>query len=1669
MRGHVDEAEYLKLNDADQEEGENESEGNNQIMKYLKTHLFGLFFRLNTMKLSIAVHYHMLMIAIEAFQLLSIVLNDGKYSELGPYGTDSPWNLTQTQWLIDVCWVFRFDRYFRSGSSSFMALLVIIGFFTLAILVIGVVLAFVKGISQSIMNFLTKIMKGLITLLTNLLIIPFLDSLVFSMSCALSGKSQCLSLPSGYQFMIVFVIFTLIYFGTVCLCGMLYFDICAMCGGVMAKPHSRFKLLRLAAYLAIICCYYFIETTGKIILFLVICLVIGLVLCYVYTQYIPYYNMTMCNIRLASIVCFTSAVFCMLIGEFFKSTDQSNSSVTMLFYFLTPCLVQICHLAVIKRSRTLLEKKIQHLTNPYQVEIKARMLVMRLEEAKNKNLKSMYGENDEEENQEFRTLQTETLSELETLFNEAFKKFPNAEMLYLWSGLIQLHIFENYILAMVQCFKGLVIANKLDSQYALFHFRKTSESFYMSNMKDDAYDYEMFEKAFQNAQKNDETVTRSQFYFWAELESKTPKIQKLNKLAGETSKMIGVTRGNYQKLLKLNSKNTQALRMYGWFLSSLNNFSDLGQRYLNKAEMQEEAQQKNVNANIINSLTQPLSFFDSDNAILRVSADFETIGEIQKANASACQLLGYLSAELVGRNISLIIPSPFSENHDEYIKRFHETGKYSIVDNQQLVLYFTNKNNNIFEARLLVKVVPNGELPPYLSAIIKPTNPKYEIIMMNPEFIITGFTVQCSEIFDIGSSKNTEQKITSIINSFEENKENMMNPDGFEYSSDHDKFNCRLRLRLNDLSIGDHHCYVLKIELIEKKDKNEPRADGYKEDLKPISSILPVEKTVEKVNPTETTDKQSRSSDESQSISESNKSSKESESEEESESDGSESEEGSEEEESEEESNSDSSNSKPDSTRVMDKAILSGENLKKGKEGNSSSTASVEDPNKEKKDDPKSVKIFYEAVPGPAKDKSSSSSNSDSNSASASESKSDSDEDFSDKSSDNSHKVSEEQLEHGEGADGQSASSKSMNSSMASLAQFNKSIKGLVSYEFASTKKYVLRFKITLIITIVVLIMTSILTYEIIGKSVNSNEKLSHYVNLVGNCRHYARSLSYYARMIHLLDKGPGFTDDSATRDDYFNWLTYDTDDMHDINLELYKNYQVLSSKDRDIYVDEDIAAYLLEGDHIREIKSNLFDATSNFILQGFLLYQEFKAQVIGLDNRRAFFLYRNGMGETLQYLNISADYYVSAAKKDLEKQRITAILLILVSVILLFFCAGFAIIPAIKTIERSRREIWEIFFEIPAYVCRVMKAKCCDRLNILNEQANMDLDEHNNEDMNPDEEKKDETAGKGDDGEKDAKKLQANKKRKVVEQKKVLAYDPKQRKIMVAKLLCFFVISLAYFSLVYYTGYHVVGNILKEEPIHINWASRRKELSRAVNHWVIESILEQVPSHGYKYVVPSKQDRGSAFNYAQKVIEELDYVENSLIFGNSDEGLSFNEVRSTKHDDLLFKDACTAPVNRSKEATCSTIGDNAMTQGLHSALGLYTTLARNILLKIQSSNLTTIDQAKALLTDSDVILLRELDSLYLYDALEYSSELYEDDYRSQQIGMKVYQQVQMSLYSVFSLLLFFLVYSPMINKIGQDTKNAWSMCTLIPQEYQEDFKKLNQAIKDRRDNFKWR
>ena len=1277
MQGHIDEAEFIRNRHSEDEIillDQDEFQGS--LLKQVKSRLFSVFFRMNTLKFATASHYHLLMLLVETFQLLSLALVDGSYSTTGPYQSESPWNLSQTQWLIDVCWVFRIDRYFRTSYIGYIVLVSLSASLLVLTVVLIVALSFLQQ-SSSFTNFLVKGVKVLATLHCDLLYIPVMDSLAFGMKCAVSPSGECLDLGQGYGYLVAFIAAACVFAAVVLVCSVLYYDMCFVCGGVMAKPHPRIKLLRLLGYSIVIFAYYFTTSSAKVVLFLLISLAVGALLSYIHTQYMPYFHSSICKMRQGSLIAFTSAIFCMLIGEFFKTTDQTNSSVTMLFYFLTPCLVQITQLALAKRGKALRNRKIQHIANIYQVEMKGRMHLLELEEARSKSAKSLYSE-EERPDDNFKLVHDRSLQEIETLYAEAFKKFPNSEFLYLWSGLLQLHLFESYILAMVQCYKGMVMANKLDSQYAFYHFSRTAEGCYKHHMKDDAYDYVLFEKCLAAAQKNDESVTRSQFFFWSELESKSPKLPKLTTLSGETSNMIGVAKSNYQLLIKLNSKSTQALLMYGGFLKSLNNFSDVGDRYIQKAEMQAEAQGKNVNATVLNALTQPLSFFDAENSILSISGDFETLGEIQKANPQSISLFGYYQAELVGRNVSLLIPSPFAEAHDDYMRKFHESGQYSIVDNSSLTLYFLNKRNYLFEARTLVKVVPSAEKPPYLMAVIIPTKQTYELLMLTSEYHITAASEEADKLFDLNAAKNTELKAEAVIANFSAIRAKVDLEELIEVRMGKAGGEADVKCTLGKLLIGAKTAFVMRIETGKRRaeEADEFEKSQVNDALKDTSDPGRAVSTLK--NPISAKDVRIAFSEvvaQEEEVSSS---------------------------ESEEESGSEDSSESSSGSESQSESQSHSTSSQKAPAASQSASSMSAGAKRSSKDQSKPLIGSSEEI-------------SESVSKSASSSREDG--------------------EREEANDARSAlsSSKSMGSSMASLAYFNKHIKALISFEFARTKKYEWRFKLTLISTIVLLIITSILTFKVIQSAASYNENLSHFVNLVGNLRLYSLSLAYYIRVVSLMDLG--FLP-SDSRAQYYQWMTLDSADMHAINLRLYRNYDLISDSDRDVYIRESIPTWLMEGQNVRRIQTNLFDATSNVVLQSFLITQELSNPPLNISNRRAFYVYRNGEGELLSYLNKSAKFYVNSALRDVDKQRLTAILLIMASVLVLLFCAGFAIIPAIRTLEKSKREVWDIFFEIPAYVCRIMKGRCNERLGALNESASIELEELKEEGREDDKER---------------------------------------------------------------------------------------------------------------------------------------------------------------------------------------------------------------------------------------------------------------------------------------------------------------------------------------------
>jgi len=70
-------------------------------------------------------------------------------------------------------------------------------------------------------------------------------------------------------------------------------------------------------------------------------------------------------------------------------------------------------------------------------------------------------------------------------------------------------------------------------------------------------------------------------------------------------------------------------------------------------------------------------------AILNAAVDaiitIDYKGVIVSVNPSTISMFGYTEEELVGSNVSILMPSPYREEHGQYLERFHETGEAKII------------------------------------------------------------------------------------------------------------------------------------------------------------------------------------------------------------------------------------------------------------------------------------------------------------------------------------------------------------------------------------------------------------------------------------------------------------------------------------------------------------------------------------------------------------------------------------------------------------------------------------------------------------------------------------------------------------------------------------------------------------------------------------------------------------------------------------------------------------------------------------------------------------------------------------------------------------------------------------------------------------------------------
>jgi two-component system sensor kinase FixL len=82
-------------------------------------------------------------------------------------------------------------------------------------------------------------------------------------------------------------------------------------------------------------------------------------------------------------------------------------------------------------------------------------------------------------------------------------------------------------------------------------------------------------------------------------------------------------------------------------------------------------------------------------------------GHIGGFSPAAERLFGYAAAEVLGKNVSMLMPEPYRKQHDSYLKRYHDTGEKRIIGIGRTVTA-QHKSGRTFPVELAVGEVKSG-------------------------------------------------------------------------------------------------------------------------------------------------------------------------------------------------------------------------------------------------------------------------------------------------------------------------------------------------------------------------------------------------------------------------------------------------------------------------------------------------------------------------------------------------------------------------------------------------------------------------------------------------------------------------------------------------------------------------------------------------------------------------------------------------------------------------------------------------------------------------------------------------------------------------------------------------------------------------------------------------
>ncbi|KAJ3176488.1 hypothetical protein HDU87_005182 [Geranomyces variabilis] len=342
-----------------------------------------------------------------------------------------------------------------------------------------------------------------------------------------------------------------------------------------------------------------------------------------------------------------------------------------------------------------------------------------------------------------------TIKAVYEMYLKKMREDPRCPLLLLFIGAFQLLQLGNKSQCLNTYEKAAALPSlRFDEAFLIFRRKRLLQDEFEGG---DAINVIAIGQNMRLAKKYERRAATAVLQFWAELRQKRPQLRRLQKHGRTITSAVSAAQEHFVALMQMSPASPNPYRMYGSFLIHVVNDRDAGQKLLDHADELEESRgggdQQEQEGMGGEEVLQP-DMLSEKSGLFTISGNHEDIGTITRVNKAALKMFHYRKSDILRKNISTIVPSPFAEVHDEVLRAYLDTGYAKVIDRPRQV-FGLHSSGYLMMMSLLVKQMPEeGGRQSFLGICSPaPEKPNEDYTILDAEMTVLHFTRRITRLF----------------------------------------------------------------------------------------------------------------------------------------------------------------------------------------------------------------------------------------------------------------------------------------------------------------------------------------------------------------------------------------------------------------------------------------------------------------------------------------------------------------------------------------------------------------------------------------------------------------------------------------------------------------------------------------------------------------------------------------------------------------------------------------------------------------------------------------------------------------------------------------------------------------------------------------------------------